>query len=66
MMKTMIHPFYEYLSDYLLTLPARFDAEGETIYAARLLLSREEWPEAPDMAWLRQNFHPIYSEWTTQ
>ena len=39
---------------------------GETIYAAQLLLSREEWPEAPDMAWLRQNFHPIYSEWTTQ
>ena len=34
-MKTMIHPFYEYLSDYLLTLPERFDAEGETIYAAR-------------------------------
>ena len=36
---------------------------GETIYAAELRLSREEWPEAPDMAWLRQNFRPIYAEW---
>lgn len=39
---------------------------GETIYAAELRLSRSEWPDAPDMAWLRQNFRPIYAEWTTQ
>ena len=39
---------------------------GETIYAAELRLSREEWPEAPDMAWLRQNFRPIYAEWAAQ
>ena len=39
---------------------------GETIYAAELLLSAEEWPERPDMNWLRQNFRPIYSEWTAQ
>ena len=39
---------------------------GETIYAAELRLSPEEWPEAPDMAWLRQNFRPIYSEWSNQ
>ena len=37
---------------------------GETIYAAELRLSPEEWPERPDMNWLRQNFRPIYSEWT--
>ena len=39
---------------------------GETIYAAELRLSAEEWPERPDMNWLRQNFRPIYSEWTAQ
>ena len=39
---------------------------GETIYAAELRLSREEWPDAPDLDWLRQNFRPIYSEWTAQ
>ena len=39
---------------------------GETIYAAELRLSRSEWPDVPDMAWLRQNFRPIYSEWTAQ
>ena len=39
---------------------------GETVYAAELRLDRSEWPEAPDMAWLRQNFHPIYSDWSNQ
>ncbi len=39
---------------------------GETIYAAQLLLGREEWSEAPDMTWLRQNFRLIYSEWMAQ
>ena len=39
---------------------------GETIYAAELRLSAEAWPDRPDMNWLRQNFRPIYSEWTAQ
>ena len=37
---------------------------GETIFAAELRLSQKEWPEGPDLNWLRQNFRPIYSEWT--
>ena len=37
---------------------------GETIFAAELRLSQKEWPEGPDMNWLRQNFRPVYSEWT--
>jgi len=34
---------------------------GETIYAAELRLDKSNWDEAPDIAWLRQNFHLIYS-----
>ena len=38
---------------------------GETIYAASFA-DREDWPGGPDLAWLRQNFHLIYSEWIAQ
>ncbi len=37
---------------------------GETIFAAELRFTPAEWPEGPDLNWLRQNFRPIYSEWT--
>jgi len=39
---------------------------GETTYAAEFRLNQEDWHESPDIAWLRQNFHPIYTEWTVQ
>ena len=38
---------------------------GETIYAASLM-ARETWSDGPDIPWLRQNFHPIYSDWIAQ
>ncbi len=40
-------------------------AAGETIYAASFP-DREGWPGGPDLSWLRQNFHLIYSEWIAQ
>jgi len=36
---------------------------AEITYAARLLLTKEEWSLAPDEAQLRLNFGLIYSEW---
>lgn len=36
---------------------------AEITYAARLLLTKEDWSLAPDDAQLRRNFGLIYSEW---
>lgn len=44
----------------------RIRSVGETIYAAELRLGREEWSDAPDLAWLRKNFRLIYSEWSAR
>lgn len=37
----------------------------EVIYAAELLLTPDKWSLAPDIAYLKQNFSLIYSEWIT-
>ncbi len=38
---------------------------GETVYAAAIT-KPEAWSEGPDLPWLRQNFHLIYSDWIAQ
>lgn len=45
MMKTVIHPRYEHLRDYLSTLPQRFEHEGMTIYEQRNCIKVFEAPD---------------------
>ena len=37
----------------------------EVIYAAELILTSDKWSLAPDVAYLKDNFSLIYSEWIT-
>ncbi len=41
-------------------------SSSETIYVCKLLLARSEWDKMPDLSYLRENFHLIYAEWSTQ
>lgn len=38
---------------------------NEVIYAAKILLSRNEWNLAPDISYIKEHFSLIYSEWIT-
>ncbi len=51
--------------DELATRPGRLIlyAGAEVTYAAKLLLTKEDWSLAPDDAQLRRSFGLIYSDW---
>ncbi len=42
-MKVVVHPKYQWASDFIASLPCRFSQEGEMLYQGRNLVKRFEW-----------------------